>query len=117
MASRSRSLGSCWYLLVTFVAAPAACCRPSRAATATATDGPMTSPRPERVVLVTGSTDGLGREVARRLADSGMHVIVHGRSEERGEALVREIAHAGQGSARFHRADLASLAEVRASRG
>jgi NAD(P)-dependent dehydrogenase (short-subunit alcohol dehydrogenase family) len=65
------------------------------------------------VILITGSTDGLGREVARRLAADGAHVLVHGRSEERGLELVREIEADGRGSARFYRADLASLTEVR----
>ena len=67
----------------------------------------------EQVILVTGSTSGLGREVARRLAADGAHVIVHGRSEERGNALVEEITRDGRGSARFYAADLASLDEVR----
>jgi NAD(P)-dependent dehydrogenase (short-subunit alcohol dehydrogenase family) len=67
-----------------------------------------------RVVLVTGSTDGLGREVARRLAADGAHVIVHGRNRERGEALVAEIEREGRGSASFYAADLADLAQVRA---
>jgi len=66
------------------------------------------------VALVTGSTDGLGREVARRLAAGGAHVIVHGRNRERGEALVAEIERAGAGSAAFYPADFASLAQVRA---
>ena len=66
-----------------------------------------------KVVLVTGSTDGLGREVARRVAALGAHVIVHGRNQERGTALVQEIAKSGHGSASFQRADLASLVEVR----
>jgi NAD(P)-dependent dehydrogenase (short-subunit alcohol dehydrogenase family) len=66
---------------------------------------------------VTGSTDGLGREVARRLAASGMHVIVHGRNEARGRALVEEIRREGKGSASFQRADFASLAEVRGLAG
>ena len=65
------------------------------------------------VVLVTGSTDGLGREVARRVAARGAHVIVHGRNQERGNALVKEIAATGKGSARFYAADFASLAAVR----
>jgi len=34
-----------------------------------------------RVVLITGSTDGIGRATARQLAAGGMHVIVHGRSK------------------------------------
>jgi NAD(P)-dependent dehydrogenase (short-subunit alcohol dehydrogenase family) len=66
-----------------------------------------------RVVLVTGSTDGLGREVARRLAARGAHVIVHGRNRERGAELVAEIQGEGRGSASFYAADLADLAEVR----
>ncbi|HEU5208436.1 MAG TPA: SDR family NAD(P)-dependent oxidoreductase [Longimicrobiales bacterium] len=65
------------------------------------------------VILVTGSTDGLGREVARRLAAQGAHVIVHGRNRERGESLVREIAESGTGSAAFFAADFASLDEAR----
>jgi NAD(P)-dependent dehydrogenase (short-subunit alcohol dehydrogenase family) len=69
------------------------------------------------VVLVTGSTGGLGREVARALAATGAHVIVHGRDEERGNALVAEIEAEGVGSARFYRADLASFQEVRAFAG
>jgi NAD(P)-dependent dehydrogenase (short-subunit alcohol dehydrogenase family) len=71
------------------------------------------TPSEVRVALVTGSTGGLGREVARRLAAQGAHVIVHGRNVERGEALVAEIEAQGRGSARFIAADLASLAEVR----
>lgn len=67
---------------------------------------------PGEVALVTGSTDGLGREVALRTARTGAHVIVHGRNRERGEAVVREIEQAG-GSAAFYAADLGSLEQVR----
>jgi NAD(P)-dependent dehydrogenase (short-subunit alcohol dehydrogenase family) len=66
------------------------------------------------VALVTGSTSGLGREVAFRLAAEGAHVIVHGRNEERGAEVVAQIESDGRGSARFYRADLASLDEIRA---
>lgn len=65
-----------------------------------------------RVVLITGSTGGLGREVALRLAASGAHVIVHGRDTVRGREVVREVERAG-GSGRFYAADFASLDEVR----
>ncbi|NNL31302.1 MAG: SDR family NAD(P)-dependent oxidoreductase [Gemmatimonadetes bacterium] len=64
------------------------------------------------MILVTGSTSGLGREVALRLGEMGAHVIVHGRNEARGRAVVDEI-DATAGSARFLRADFASFAEVR----
>ncbi len=68
----------------------------------------------QQVILVTGSTGGLGRGVARRLASGGAHVIVHGRNRERGMQLVREIEREGHGSARFYAADLASFDQVRA---
>ena len=67
----------------------------------------------QRVALVTGSTSGLGRELAIRLGARGDHVIVHGRNEERGAEVVDAINAAGPGSARFYRADFASLAAVR----
>jgi NAD(P)-dependent dehydrogenase (short-subunit alcohol dehydrogenase family) len=65
-----------------------------------------------RTALITGATDGVGRLVARALAQQGWRVLAHGRDRPRGEALVREIEQAG-GSATFLAADLASLAEVR----
>ena len=68
----------------------------------------------QKVVLVTGSTSGLGRELALRLGARGDHVVVHGRNEERGSEVVDAINAAGPGSARFYRADFASFAEVRA---
>jgi NAD(P)-dependent dehydrogenase (short-subunit alcohol dehydrogenase family) len=64
------------------------------------------------VALVTGSTDGLGRELALRLGGAGYHVIVHGRNEERGRAVVEEI-ESRDGSADLILADLGSMAEVR----
>jgi len=66
-----------------------------------------------QVVLVTGSTDGLGREVALRIAATGAHVIVHGRNLERGAEVVAQIEAGGKGTARFYPADFASVAEVR----
>ena len=65
-----------------------------------------------RTAFVTGATDGVGRLVAKQLAAKGFRMLVHGRSRERGDSLVREIEAAG-GKAAFLQADLASLAEVR----
>src|SRR5215467_11735135 len=67
----------------------------------------------DKTVLVTGSTDGVGRHVARRLADQGARVLIHGRDRTRGEQLLNEIRAAKRGSAVFLPADLSSLAEVR----
>ena len=65
-----------------------------------------------KTILVTGSTDGVGRWVAERLAADGARVLVHGRDRKRGEALVETIANGG-GAATFLPADLSSLANVR----
>ena len=65
-----------------------------------------------KTVLVTGSTDGVGRLVARRLGEAGARVMIHGRDAERAARVVADIESAG-GAATFFRADLASLAEVR----
>ncbi|HEU4619914.1 MAG TPA: SDR family oxidoreductase [Gammaproteobacteria bacterium] len=67
-----------------------------------------------KTVLVTGSTDGLGREVAERLGALSATVIVHGRNAERGAAVVEAVRKQGRGEAVFYAADLASLAEVSA---
>jgi len=66
-----------------------------------------------KTALVTGSTSGLGREVAMRLGAMGADVIVHGRNIERGQEVVAAINEAGPGSAVFYQADLGSLEEVR----
>ncbi|TAN02348.1 MAG: SDR family NAD(P)-dependent oxidoreductase [Rhizobiaceae bacterium] len=64
-----------------------------------------------KVALVTGSTDGVGRLVARRLAADGARVFVHGRDKTRGESLVAAIEAEG-GKAEFLATDFSSLAEV-----
>ena len=77
-------------------------------------DAQAVTPRPgQQVVLVTGSTSGLGREVARRLAATGAFVIVHGRNRERGMEVVEAIESEGIGNARFYAVDLASFEQVR----
>jgi NAD(P)-dependent dehydrogenase (short-subunit alcohol dehydrogenase family) len=45
-----------------------------------------------RVVLVTGSTDGIGRAAARALAAGGVKVIVHGRGKAKVDAAVAHLS-------------------------
>ena len=93
-------------LVATFVSASAVA--------APAADAQVSTPRPgQEVALVTGSTSGLGHELALRLGSMGMHVIVHGRNRDRGMEVVEAIESQGIGSARFYRADLASFEQVR----
>jgi NAD(P)-dependent dehydrogenase (short-subunit alcohol dehydrogenase family) len=68
----------------------------------------------DKTVLITGSTDGVGKLVAQRLAKAGAHVLLHGRNREKGQRTLAEIrAATGSDRLEFHLADLASLIEVR----
>jgi 2-amino-4-hydroxy-6-hydroxymethyldihydropteridine diphosphokinase len=48
-----------------------------------------------RRALVTGSTSGIGRAIARELAAAGADVIIHGRRVEAAQAVVNELLPAG----------------------
>ncbi len=67
-----------------------------------------------RLAVVTGASNGIGRELARGLAERGAAVVVisrpGGRGEEAAEALRRDT---GNPEVRFLGADLSSMAEVR----
>ena len=67
-----------------------------------------------KTILITGATDGLGKEVAAMAARQGATVLLHGRDRAKGEAVLGEIkAATGSDRLELHIADLASLAEVR----
>jgi NAD(P)-dependent dehydrogenase (short-subunit alcohol dehydrogenase family) len=66
-----------------------------------------------KTVLVTGSTDGVGRYVAARLASAGAKVLIHGRDEARAKTLADQIRREGRGEAVFYQADLSSLTGAR----
>jgi NAD(P)-dependent dehydrogenase (short-subunit alcohol dehydrogenase family) len=77
----------------------------------------------ERTIVITGATDGLGKGLAAELAPSGARLILHGRNEEKGRALLDELrqhktGRAGarpriKGELEWRRADFASLDQVR----
>jgi NAD(P)-dependent dehydrogenase (short-subunit alcohol dehydrogenase family) len=69
---------------------------------------------PERVVLVSGGTQGLGEAIARAAAREGAAVVVSGRRPEPGEKLVAELQDAGA-EAHFVAADVADVASAQAS--
>lgn len=62
----------------------------------------------DKVILVTGSTTGIGEAIARRAIAEGARVVVHGRDVERGRALVEQWP----GRAELTTADLADPASA-----
>ena len=66
------------------------------------------------ICLITGATDGIGRETALELAARGFVVVVAARDAAKAQALVKEIElTTGHRDADTITADLRSLAEVR----
>jgi NAD(P)-dependent dehydrogenase (short-subunit alcohol dehydrogenase family) len=62
--------------------------------------------------LITGGTSGIGRAVANKLAELGVHVVVVGRNMKRGEKTIAEIRAAG-GQADFVASDLQDAPSAR----
>jgi len=67
------------------------------------------------IVLVTGATDGIGRQTAKELLEKKARVLVHGRTAKKAEDTCAALAKETNSSdlAPVH-ADLSSMAEVRA---
>ncbi|MGC4896064.1 SDR family NAD(P)-dependent oxidoreductase [Micromonospora sp. DT31] len=64
-----------------------------------------------RVVLVTGATSGLGRQLARDLALRGATLLLHGRERSRLDAIAEEV-RAWTPAVRTYVADFADLDQV-----
>jgi NAD(P)-dependent dehydrogenase (short-subunit alcohol dehydrogenase family) len=68
----------------------------------------------DKVCVVTGGTDGIGKAVAHGLAVQGARVLIHGRDPAKGQRAVAEIrARSRNSEIEFLQADFGSLAEVR----
>jgi NAD(P)-dependent dehydrogenase (short-subunit alcohol dehydrogenase family) len=68
-----------------------------------------------KVVLVSGSTDGIGKQAALELARRGARVFVHGRDPDKGRAVADELRRAsGNPRIELLLADFASFDQVRA---
>lgn len=68
----------------------------------------------ERIALVTGANKGIGLEIARQLAEAGVHVIIGARNDERGRAAVDDLASQNL-IVQSVRLDLDDLASVEAA--
>jgi NAD(P)-dependent dehydrogenase (short-subunit alcohol dehydrogenase family) len=73
-------------------------------------------PLEDKVVLVTGATDGLGRALVAQLGRAGATVLVHGRDPQRIADTVKEVTAEGA-AVRAYQADLASIDGVVALAG
>lgn len=68
----------------------------------------------DKVCVITGGTDGIGKATARRLAMHGARVLVHGRDPDKGERVVAELKALSVNPAiEFLQADFSSLEDVR----
>ncbi len=68
----------------------------------------------DKVCVITGGTDGIGKAAAHGLAAQGARLFVHGRDPNKGARAVAELkARSGNPAIEFLQADFSSLAEVR----
>lgn len=68
----------------------------------------------QKIILITGSTDGVGKQTAKTLAQMGHHIIVHGRNKEKVLKVVDEIkSETGNQDIDYFIADLLSLQDIR----
>lgn len=64
-------------------------------------------------VLITGSTDGLGKATAEWFAKEGARVLLHGRNDEKGSKTLKAIkASSGNDKLEYYNGDFSSLRSV-----
>ncbi|CAE7601041.1 unnamed protein product [Symbiodinium sp. CCMP2592] len=99
---------------VIFAAAAAASLTASWRSSTTLTMAGGMPPVQERIFMVTGATDGIGKFTAEQLAKLGSTVIIHGRNPRKIEATIAELQRLAP-KATLHgvQADLSLMSEVR----
>jgi len=69
---------------------------------------------PDKVVIVTGGSKGIGEGCVRVFAEAGAKVVFCARNAAAGEALAREVTARGPGEAHFVRGDVSKVDDLRA---
>jgi NAD(P)-dependent dehydrogenase (short-subunit alcohol dehydrogenase family) len=68
----------------------------------------------DKTILITGSTDGIGKQAAFELAKLGARVILHGRNKSKVKRVLQEFEQKiGNDQLDFFIADLSSLQQIR----
>ncbi|OEL17484.1 (+)-neomenthol dehydrogenase, partial [Dichanthelium oligosanthes] len=65
-----------------------------------------------RVAVVTGGNRGIGLEICRQLASSGVLVVLTARDEEKGSRAVEELKRSGLSDVIFHQLDVADRSSI-----
>ncbi|MEM6360180.1 MAG: SDR family NAD(P)-dependent oxidoreductase [Bacteroidota bacterium] len=66
-----------------------------------------------KTILITGSTDGIGKLTAMKLAKAGHHVIIHGRNKKKLQTTIKELVGVSdQSRVSGYVADLSDLKSV-----
>ena len=67
----------------------------------------------QKIILITGSTDGIGLETARALVSQGHHVLLHGRNQAKLEKVETALSGlTGDGRVESYLADLSKMTDV-----
>ncbi len=66
----------------------------------------------QKVILITGSTDGIGLETAKLLLEKGHHVIIHGRNDVKVQSVEKRLAALKTGKVESIVADFSTLTNV-----
>ncbi|WP_257607673.1 SDR family NAD(P)-dependent oxidoreductase [Weissella sagaensis] len=66
----------------------------------------------KKIILITGASNGIGRETALTLAKQNYQLIIHGRNSERTKEVYDEIIAAGNHDVSMITADLSLMSEV-----
>lgn len=67
----------------------------------------------QKLIMITGATDGIGKITANELAQKGHHIIIHGRNEKKAKRVVSEIKQeTGNQNVDYLIADLFSMKAI-----
>lgn len=66
-----------------------------------------------KTILITGSTDGIGKHLAKKLASEGHQVILHGRNAKKMETALKEVKEvSSSGKVSAYLADFSKMSDV-----